>query len=132
MSTIRTNTVRRTAMDHFEPDLSDDPQAQKKLRAQLEQIDYTAFACNREILGQMVGPIDTHRMQRLAVSAAVARAAWVKETLAMAEIGHQLAPHQIEKLTQMRQAFEELSEAYEAVRRMVERGYLTYQTLTPR
>jgi hypothetical protein len=132
MSSIRTNSVRRVALDHFEPDMSDDPQAQKKIRAQLEQIDYTAFACNRELLGQTVGPIDSHRVQRLAVSAAMARAAWIKESLAMADIGHQLAPHQIEKLAMMRQAFEELSEAYEALRRMVERGYLTYQMLNPR
>ena len=132
MSSMRTNSTRRVALDHFEPDDSDDPQAQRKLRAVLEQIDYTAFACNREILASTIGQIDTHKVQRLAVSAAVARAAWVKECLAMSEIGHQLAPHQIEKLSQLRQGFEELSEAYEAMRRMIERGYLSYKSLTPR
>ena len=132
MSSIRTNTMRRVSLDHFEPDLSDDPQAQKRLRATLEQIDYTAFACNREIVGQTVGPIDTHRMQRLAVSVAAARAAWIKETLAMSDIGHQLAPHQVEKVAQLRTAFEELAEAYQAVRRAIERGYLSYTSLSPR
>jgi hypothetical protein len=117
-------------MDHFEPDLSDDPQAQKRLRGQLEQIDYTAFACNREIIGATVGVVDTHSLQRLAVCVAVARATWAKESLAMSEIGHQLAAHQIEKLAQHRAAFEELSEAYEAIRRMIERGYVTYSSAT--
>lgn len=124
--------MRRMALDHFEPDISDDPQAQKRLRATLEAIDYTAFACNREIVGQMIGAIDTHRLQRLAVSVAAARAAWMKETLAMSDIGHQLAPHQVEKVAQLRQAFEELAEAYEGIRRAIERGYLSYTALSPK
>jgi len=130
MSSIRTSSVRRVSLDHFEPDLSDDPNAQRRLRATLEQIDYAAFASNREIIAQMVGPVDTHRLQRLAVSVASARGAWLRETLAMSDIGHQLAPHQIEKVEQLRQAFEELADAYEGVRRAIERGYITYNTLT--
>jgi hypothetical protein len=132
MSSIRTNTVRRVSFDHFEPDVSDDPHAQKRLRGILEQIDYAAFACNREIIGQMVGPVDTHRMQRLAVSVAAARGAWLRETLAMSDIGHQLAPHQTEKVAQLRQAFEELVEAYEGLRRAIERGYLAYNNHSPK
>lgn len=126
MSSMRTNSVRRMSMDHFEPDVSDDPQAQKRLRGQLEQIDYTAFACNREIIAATVGSVDNHSLQRLAVCVAVARATWAKEALAMSEIGHQLAAHQIDKLAQLRTAFEELAESYEAIRRMIERGYVTY------
>ena len=132
MSSIRTNSMRRMALDHFEPDLSDDPQAQKRLRGVLEQIDYTAFACSREIVGQTIGVVDTHRLQRLAVSVAAARAAWLKETLSMSDIGHQLSPHQTEKVAQLRQAFEELAEAYEGLRRAVERGYVAYNSLSPK
>ena len=132
MSSMRTNSMRRMAQDHFEPDASDDPQAQKRLRANLEQIDYTGYACNKEIVGATVGAVDTHKVQRLAVCVAVARANWVKEAMAMAEIGHALAPHQVEKLTQLRTAFEELAEAYEALRRMIERGYVPYATLAPK
>jgi hypothetical protein len=126
MSSIRTISARRLALDHFEPDLSDDPQAQKRLRAALEQIDYTGFASNREIVGAAVGVVNAQKIQRLAVCVAVARAAWVKESLAMSEIGHQLGPHPVEKLAQLRQAFEELAEAYEGLRRMIERGYVAY------
>lgn len=129
MSSIRTNSVRRVSLDHFEPDLSDDPNAQRRLRANLEQIDYTAFASNREIIHQMVGAVDTHRLQRLAVSVAAARGSWLRETLAMSDIGHQLAPHQAEKVAQLREAFEELAEAYEGIRRAIERGYITYNAL---
>jgi hypothetical protein len=45
MSTL--SSYRRTTSDHFEPEQNLDPQAQRKLRGQLEQIDYIAFASNR-------------------------------------------------------------------------------------
>ena len=35
-------------------------------------------------------------------------------------------PEQVEKLAQLRIAYDELAEVYDAMRRMVERGYLTY------
>jgi hypothetical protein len=45
----------------------------------------------------------------------------------MTENAVTLTPDQINQLGVLRRAFEELSEAYDAMRRMVERGYLSYQ-----
>ena len=127
MSTSRTSSFRRSSMDHFEPEVTDDPHAQRKLRGQLEHIDYTAFASNREVIGQSLGQADAAKFQRLAVAAALARSRWVSEALAMS--GPQgLSAEQVVRLNQLRGAFEELTEAYEALRRMVERGYLSYKT----
>ena len=42
---------RRPQHEHFEPDTGNDPQAQRRLRGHLEQIDYTAYASNREVVG---------------------------------------------------------------------------------
>ena len=39
-----------------------------------------------------------------------------------------LSPAQVNDLAAQRRAFEELTEAYEAMRRMVERGYLGIQS----
>lgn len=125
MST-RTNSYRRNVMDHFEPDVSDDPQAQRKLRGQLEQIDYTAFTANRDIIAQGLGAADAAKFQRLAVAAAVARTRWVSTALAVGS-PQGMTGEQTRQLTELRSAYEELSEAYEALRRMVERGYLTFQ-----
>ena len=125
MSTSRTNSFRRTSMDHFEPEVSDDPQAQRRLRGQLEQIDYTAFASNREVIGQGLGSADAGKFQRLAVAAALARTRWISEALAMSA-GGALNAEQTARLASLRAAFEELTEAYEAMRRRVERVYLTY------
>ena len=48
MSTIQTSTYRRQR-DHFEPQ-DTDPQEQRRLRGLLEQIDYSAFVANREVI----------------------------------------------------------------------------------
>lgn len=126
MSVTRTQNVRRTH-EHFEPEAELDPQAQRRLRGQIEQIDYTAYASNREVIGQVLGHADAAKFQKLAVGAALARAQWVAEALALTETPHPLSAEQTAKLARMRAAYEELTEAYEAMRRMIERGYLTFK-----
>jgi hypothetical protein len=123
MSTVQTNSYRRQR-DHFEPQDSD-PQEQRRLRGQLEQIDYAAFISNREVVGQMLGGADTASFQKLAVLTATARAKWVAEALRLAHSGSPVTPDQTARLTAHRTAYEELAEAYEGLRRMIERGYLT-------
>ena len=123
MASTMTSSYRRVR-DHFEPqDIS--PEDQRRLRGQLEQIDYAAFISNRELIGQKLGPADMAAFQRLAVAAANARAAWVAEALRLTSAAAPVSAEQAERLAQMRLIFEELSEAYEAMRRMVERGYLS-------
>ncbi len=125
MST-RLSGFRRHAQDHFEPQDDADPAAQRRLRGQLEQIDWTAFASNREVIGAVLGTADAAKFQRLAVAAAHARALWVKAALHLTENGSGLDPRDTAALAQLRQNYEELTEAYEAMRRMVERGYLGF------
>jgi hypothetical protein len=127
MSTIRTGSLRR-GPDHFEPDASDDPQAQRRLRGLLEQIDYTVYASNREVIGTALRHVDAARMQKLAVACAAARARWAAAALKASEEPHPLSLDETQHLTHLRGAYEELSEAYEALRRMVERGYLVMRT----
>ena len=126
MSIVKTNTAYRGALDHFEPETSD-PMEQRRLRGHLEQIDYAAFAANQAVLGQSPGALDLDAFKRLAVAAAQARAAWVTAALELAEVGGSAGRAQIEAVADRRMAFEEMREAYEALRRMVERGYLSYR-----
>ena len=123
MSTIQTSTYRRQR-DHFEPHDAD-PQEQRRLRGLLEQIDYSAFIANREVIGAMLPGLDAAVFQRLAVQTATARGKWVAEALRQSESGAPSTPDQIARLTSARTAYDELAEAYEGLRRMVERGYLT-------
>lgn len=119
-------TMKRS--DHFQPESSEDPAAQRRMRGQLEKIDYTAYACNREVIGQMVGPVDAQVFQRLAVACAQARANWVAEALSATSAGLAVPAERTARLAELRRSFEELSEAYEGMRRMVERGYLTFRS----
>ena len=122
MSSIMTSTTRRSR-DHFEPQ-DTDPHEQRRLRGLLEQIDYSAFVANREIIGQMLPKLDASMFQKLAVLTATARAKWVAESLRQSESGAPSTPDQIARLASARSAYEELAEAYEGLRRMVERGYV--------
>ncbi|ALL13900.1 hypothetical protein [Caulobacter henricii] len=126
MSSTVTSSFRRRGLDHFEPE-DVDPHVQRRLRGTLEQIDYTAFASNKALIGQALGHIDASHFQHMAVAAAQARAQWVAAAVAMTETSHTPPPDQIQKLAQMRTAYEELAEAYEAMRRMVERGYVSFK-----
>ncbi|QDH72208.1 hypothetical protein [Brevundimonas sp. M20] len=123
MSTMQTGSYRRQR-DHFEPQ-DIDPQEQRRLRGLLEQIDYSAFIANREVLGQMVPALDPATFQRLAVMTATARGKWVSEGLRQSESGAPATADQVARLTAARIAYEELAEVYEGLRRMVERGYIT-------
>lgn len=127
MSSTVSNSFRRSH-DHFEPQ-DTDPQTQRRLRGHLEQIDYTAFASNSAVIAQVLDKSDSGKFQRLAVAAATARARWVAEAVAMTEGGVAITPEQTVRLSALRAAYEELAEVYEAMRRMVERGYLTYSVL---
>jgi hypothetical protein len=126
MSVTRSFSATKHAPDHFEPE-DGDPQAQRRMRGLLEQIDYAAFASNKAVLAQAIGELDAGRLQRLAVAAATARARWVSEALALADAGPGAAGAQGARLAELRNAFIELTEAYEALRRMVERGYIAYR-----
>ena len=120
------STYRRAAHEHFEPGDDLDPHAQRRLRGQLEQIDYTAYAANREVVGAMLGAADAQKFQKLGVAAAQARARWVAAALSATEAGQPPSHEHIEKIARLRMAFEELSEVYDALRRMVERGYVAF------
>ena len=119
---------RRTVGDHFEPDEADDPKAQRQLRGQLEQIDYAAYDANRKVLGATLGDVGIHRFQQLGLAAAQCRARWVAAALAATEGARVPTPEQVEKIIRLRSAYEELTAVYDAMRRMVERGYVSHPT----
>lgn len=122
---------RRAGGDHFEPDADIDGKAQRHLRGHLDQIDYTAYAANRKILSGALVSVDAEKFQRLGSAAALARTKWVVAALAVTESGPTLTANEIRALAQLRETYQELTEAYDAMRRMVERGYLTYTPAPP-
>ncbi len=120
------SSYRRGSSEHFEPEDNLDPHAQRQLRGKLEQIDYTAYASNREVIGHVLGRAEAKTFQRLGVAVAQARGQWVAMAVSATESGQPLTQMQIDRLSQLRRAYEELAEVYDAMRRLVERGYLPY------
>jgi hypothetical protein len=127
MPSILSTTTRALVSDRFEPESPLDPQDARKLRGYLDQIDYAAFAANREVVGHAMGRVDIAKFERLAIAAAQARVSWVAAALAMTESAHVPTPEQVGQLSALRSAYFELTAVYKAMRRMVERGYLNYQ-----
>ena len=111
--------------DRFEPQAMVDPSELRRLRVHLNQIDSATFEANRGALAKVIGRVDARRFQRLALWAAQARAGWVAE-LDISDKPHPRSPTEISRLSALRSEYQELAEAYEAMRRMVERGYICY------
>lgn len=125
MSKSVTSSFRRVS-DHFEPDLVQDPTEQRKLRGYLEQIDYTVSAANQAVIQKDIHHVSLEDFRNLALTAARARTAWVTMAIELAKSHATLSPEQLARLSHLRNVYDELSEAYEAMRRMVERGYLNF------
>jgi hypothetical protein len=119
-------TKSRIGLDHFEPEAALNPQEARHLRGYLEEIDYTAFEANQKTLKDTLGQANHAQFEQLAAAAAKARARWVGAALKLTEGGHP-SPEDTAVLAKLRQGYDELSEAYDGLRRMVERGYLKYQ-----
>jgi len=117
MPSIVITSTRTRGADHFEPEAALDPQEQRKLPGYLGQIDYAAFAANQEVVAKALGGVDLDKFERLATGAAHARAQWVAAALAMTESGRAPTADQINELTALHRAFDELADVYEAMRR---------------
>jgi predicted lipid-binding transport protein (Tim44 family) len=120
-----TQNVRKNR-DHFEPEANLDPHAQRAMRGHLEQIDFAAYAANREIVARTLGQTDLSTFERLALAAAQARATWVAAAVDVSTKAKP-SPDDVNELAHLRAAYEELTEAYEAMRRLVERGYVAFK-----
>jgi hypothetical protein len=127
MSTTISPQSRRRGQDHLEPEAAMDPHEQRKLRGHLEQIDLAAFTANREVLGRALPQADLAMFQRMAVAAANARGQWIAAAVKQGDPHKPLSSEQTLRLAELRNAYEELADAYEGLRRLVERGYLAYR-----
>jgi hypothetical protein len=126
MSITVTRNARSRGLDHFEPELDQPPQEMRKLKGHLDQIDYAAFHANQQAIGKLP-PLDLALFEKLAAIVAQSRARWAAASLEIAVRGGAPQPEQMARLAQMRADYEELTEAYEGLRRLVERGYVTFK-----
>jgi len=114
----------RSGTDHFEPSEINDPQSQRQLHATLEKIDYTAYAANRKEVAEKLGKVDIGQFERLAAAAARARCEWIEAALLVSSGPEQTNIAQTNHLAELRTTYDELTAAYEGLRRLAERSYL--------
>ena len=124
MSLVTNHSYIRSGSDHFEPSEANDPKSQRQLHAKLEQIDYTAYAANRKEVAERLGTVDSGKFEGLAAAAAIARCKWISAALLVSSGPHQPNAEQTRGLSELRTIYHELMEAYDGLRRLVERGYL--------
>jgi hypothetical protein len=102
-------------------DFSGDPEQTRVYRRFIEEIEMALRAANREIIGKQIPELNKESFFRLAVSVAKLRADYLKAVLALnwEDDGIDVAPVQ-----DKRAIYEEASKAFEALERIIERGYV--------
>ena len=126
MSTSTVSRTWRIGPEHFQPDAAIDHKEQRQIHGKLEKIDYIAYKANRATLGARLVSVTESKFEKLATAAAEARFQWISTALNFADENAVLSEEQIKTLTSLRVTYDELTEAYSALRRMVERSYVHF------
>jgi hypothetical protein len=101
----------------------------QRLRAQqlfFAELETGVRTANREIIGTRIPELNKDKVQALAMMVARLRASYLDLAFQMSSAGNGTEPDaaMVESLRTRRQLFEEARDAYEALRRAVERGYI--------
>ena len=101
----------------------------QRLRAEqifFEELEQGVRTANREIIGARIPELNKDKIHALAVMVGRLRASYLELAFQLCATGDGAAPDPtiIEGLRERRQMFEEARDAYEALRRAIERGYI--------
>ena len=101
-----------------------DREVTRKLQKFLEEIEMAIFSANREVIHRAVPELNRESFMAFAVRVAEARARYVKIAL---ELSGKVNPsaEDIARLKSARETNDELLHAFEATKRLIERGYTT-------
>jgi hypothetical protein len=99
-----------------------DRESQRKLQKFLEEIEMAIFSANREVMKKAVPELTRESFMAFAVRVAEARARYLKVALELSTNANP-APEDISRLKAAREANDELVQAFEATKRVIERGY---------
>ncbi len=107
----------------------------QRLRAEqifFEELEQGVRSANREIIGARIPELNKDTIHGLAVMVGRLRASYLELAFKMCAAGNGTEPDAsfVEGLRARRQMFEEARDAYEALRRAVERGYIDIPEVT--
>ena len=99
-----------------------DRESARKLQKFLEEIEMGIFSANREVIRKAVPELTRESFMAFAVRVAEARARYLKAALELSAKPNPAA-EDIAHLKAAREASDELVQAFEATKRVIERGY---------
>lgn len=111
-------------VDHLVSKEMLDRESARKLQKFLEEVEMAIFSANREVMKKAVPELTRDSFMAFAVRVAEARARYLKTALELAAITNPSAAD-ISRLKAAREANDELVQAFEATKRVIERGYTT-------
>ena len=114
--------AKNDKVDHLVSKDMLDRDSQRKLQKFLEEIEMAIFSANREVLKKSVPELTREAFMAFAVRVAEARARYLKIALELAGKNNPSA-EDIAHLKAAREANDELVQAFEATKRVIERGY---------
>jgi rRNA maturation endonuclease Nob1 len=109
-------------VDHLVTKEMLDRDSHRKLQKFLEDIEMAIFSANREVMKKAVPELTRDSFMAFAVRVAEARARYLKIALELSATAHPSA-EDIARLKAAREANDELLHAFEATKRVIERGY---------
>ncbi len=101
-----------------------DKDARRRLNQQLEQIEKAIFDANERTLRTKVPSLDRDNFVHFAGLVADTRANYIKMALEISRLSIQPDASIVQELKRQREAYEELLAAFEAMQRVIERGYV--------
>jgi hypothetical protein len=125
MSSKVAGTFKSRRVDHLMSDEMLDRDVRKALTKFTEGLEVAIFEANKEIMSRKLGVVQRESFLRLAVKVAESRADYVRLALEMAKGEGLPQPPDVDRLTASRVTYEELVAAFEAMERIIERGYIS-------
>ena len=99
-----------------------DREVARKLQKFLEEVEMAIFSANREVIHKAVPELTRESFMAFAVRVAEARARYIKIALELSGKVNP-TPEDIARLKSARESNDELVHAFEATKRLIERGY---------
>lgn len=102
-----------------------DKRALHALAAFRDEVEMAIFSANTEIIGRETPGLTRDSFMKLAVAVAEARARYIKVAIELAATAGKKPPREmIDALAEARRAYDEIMHAFQAVERVIERGYI--------
>jgi len=103
-----------------------DNTAQKRLHRFQERLAKIVISSNHELIGKALPVIKADSFARLSVKTTNARVQYLSQIMKITELDGNASEEDIAELARRRLAYEELTQAFEALERLIERGYAQF------